>query len=84
VLSTDAVLDLIRLAAAEEAAIPRDLIQLGSNATNVPGWDSLAHTRIIMNLEYRIGTELDMALTMQAANFGDLVKLVRDTLAQKN
>ena len=57
---------------------------MGSNATKVPGWDSLAHTRIIMNLELRIGTELDMGLSMQAANFGDLVRLVHDTLAQKS
>jgi acyl carrier protein len=77
------ILAAIRLAAEEEAEIPPEAIRLDADASTVPGWDSLAHTRIIMNLEARLDVELDMNSTMQAATFGDLVGVVRNTLAAK-
>lgn len=77
------ILNVIRLAAAEEAEISPELIRSDADASSVPGWDSLAHTRIIMNLEGRLNLELDMNATMQAATFGDLAAVVRSALAAR-
>ena len=77
------IVAIIRMAAVEEAEISPDLIQWDADASSVPGWDSLAHTRIIMNVEARLNMELDMNSTMQASTFGDLIRVVQDALAAK-
>ena len=44
-----------------------------STAADVPGWDSLAHVRIMMNLEARLGIEVDIDRSYRAATMGDLI-----------
>jgi acyl carrier protein len=82
-MNDDEILKQIRLSVVEETGAPSDLIIPTASAATVPGWDSLAHTRIIMNLENRIGTLLDMDATYQAATVQDLIGLVRVALQNK-
>jgi acyl carrier protein len=83
-MNENAILTAVRAAAAEEADIPPESCLLTSQVANIPGWDSLAHTRIIMNLEERLKVEVDMELTMQAATVGDLVIIVQNTLDRRS
>jgi len=81
---TDAeILTTIRSAVFEEISAPPGMIVPTASATMVPGWDSLAHTRIIMNIEHRLAVVLDMDLTYAAPNFGGLIDVVRSALASK-
>jgi acyl carrier protein len=50
-----------------------------TTALEVPGWDSLAHVRIMMNLEARLGTEIDIDRTYRAATIGDLIDMMLST-----
>jgi acyl carrier protein len=48
-----------------------------TTASEVPGWDSLAHVRIVLNIEIRVGAPIDISDTYAAANVGELTELVR-------
>ncbi len=65
----------------EEIESPMQPIELGMTAANIPGWDSLAHSRIVMNIEARIDREIDIDATYQAATVADLVPIIRRALA---
>lgn len=45
-------------------------------AADVPGWDSLNHTLISVEIEGQTGTEVDAQELAQCPTFGDLVALV--------
>jgi acyl carrier protein len=82
-IDDEEILAVLRLAALEEADIPKEYIRADGDAASVPGWDSLAHVRIIMNVEARLVVELDMNSTMAAATFGDLVRVIRNALESR-
>ena len=45
-------------------------------ANDIPGWDSLAHIRIILELGSRLGVSIDVEATYRAATIGDLIPLI--------
>ena len=45
-------------------------------AADVPGWDSLNHTLISVEIESATGAEVDAQLLAQCPTFGELVALV--------
>lgn len=54
-----------------------DLVLDGSNsAADVPGWDSLTHVRIVMNIGIRLDQDIDPSATYEAANIDELVDAV--------
>jgi acyl carrier protein len=81
---TDAeILATIRAVAFEEISAPAGMIVPAVSAAMVPGWDSLAHVRIIMNLEHRLGVVLDIDATYAAAEIEGLIAVVRAALANR-
>jgi acyl carrier protein len=54
-----------------------------TTAGQIPGWDSLAHVRIVLNIEVRLDTPIDISDTYSAANVGELVELVRFRIKAK-
>lgn len=50
-----------------------------ADASSVPGWDSLQHTLIMLEISDRIGVELDAMETASMANFGELLELIAAT-----
>lgn len=46
------------------------------SAKDVPGWDSLNHTLIVMEIADRIGTEIGAREVADLASFGDLIAYV--------
>lgn len=60
----------------DAAGIGRDTV-----AEDVDGWDSLAHTVLMMRLERVLGIRIDEATASGAANVGDLVDAIRPLIA---
>ena len=60
-------------------------IEIGPDTTadQVPGWDSLAHVRIVLNVGLRVGTDIDISETYTAANVDQLASAVERALATK-
>ena len=63
-----ALVDAVR----EETENPSLTLRPDMAANDVPGWDSLAHARIVMNLEARTGAEIEISDTYKAANLAAL------------
>ncbi len=80
-MTDDEILTVIVAAVREETDNPLQHIDGGMTAANISGWDSLAHTRIMMNIESRIGIEIDIDATYRAATIADLVAVVRSSIA---
>ena len=56
---------------ADPAGIGRDTV-----ADDVDGWDSLAHTILMMRLERTFGVRIDEATASGAANVGELIDAI--------
>ncbi|MGD9879516.1 MAG: acyl carrier protein [Reyranella sp.] len=48
-------------------------------ASDVPGWDSLAHVRILLEIGVKLGVAVDIEKTYRAATIRDLVPIVRES-----
>ncbi|WP_417512854.1 acyl carrier protein [Minwuia sp.] len=66
-------------AVAEETETPASEISADSTAADVPGWDSLAHVRIMLNIEARAGQPVDIDASYTVATVGELVALLAGT-----
>lgn len=80
---TDAeILEVIRRAVREETGNPDAIVDPATTAADVPGWDSLAHGRIMLAIEVELGARCDIEKTYAAANVGELVPLFREALRE--
>lgn len=75
-MDRDGVWEAMVVAVREETDNPAAVVEPAMTANDIPGWDSLAHVRIVMNLEARTGAEIEMSDTYKAATVGDLCDLV--------
>lgn len=64
----------------EETGNPDIEIDEDTTAADVPGWDSLAHVRIVMNVEVSLGVPIVIEDTYVAANVGELVRILRKSV----
>jgi acyl carrier protein len=65
---------------AREVIGDRDIILTRDmTAADIPGWDSLNHTLVSVEISAFVGREVEAQDLAQAANFGALVDLVNQT-----
>lgn len=55
-----------------------DAIRPETTSADVPGWDSLSHAMLLMELEEEFGINLPLDRAYRAANVGELVELVSE------
>ena len=58
-------------------------LSMTTTAENVPGWDSLAHVRIVLAAEQTFGVRFTTAEIASLKSVGDLVKLIRTATAER-
>lgn len=63
----------------QETGIPSSDISPEMTASDVPGWDSLAHIRILLEIGARLQVTIDIEKTYGAATIGDLVPIIRES-----
>lgn len=76
-MTDEQILAALQQAAREETGEAGVVLTPGMVAAEVPGWDSLTHTRIMLAVEERLGIELDIRQTYEAADMGALVAVLR-------
>ena len=79
-MDRDGVWQAMIVAVREETDNPETVVEPAMTANDIPGWDSLAHVRIVMNLEARTGAVIEMSDTYKAATVGDLCEIVMKNL----
>jgi acyl carrier protein len=68
------LLRLIAEAVADETGARRPpRLTRATKAEEVPGWDSLIHSRIVLALEERLKIRIDIARTYELRDLGELV-----------
>ena len=55
---------------------PQGEITDKTSAVDVPGWDSISHAFVIMEIEEALGTELPLEQIVEAANVGEMVAII--------
>ncbi len=75
------LMEALAAAIREETDNPGARIAPEMTASDVPGWDSLAHARIVMNVEARTGATIELSDTYKAATIGQLADIVAAALA---
>lgn len=83
-MNTSEILSTVKNSIVEETNIDAaDNISELTTADDVPGWDSLAHVRIVMNieLELELENEVPMNETYEAKNVGELAKVFEKLVA---
>jgi len=80
-MDRDGVWQAMIVAVREETGNPQTIVEPAMTANDIPGWDSLAHVRIVMNMEARTGAVIEMSDTYKAATVGDLCDIVVRNLA---
>lgn len=83
-MNTSEILSTVKNSIVEETNIDAaDNISELTTADDVPGWDSLAHVRIVMNieLELKLENEVPMNETYEAKNVGELAKVFEKLVA---
>lgn len=53
-----------------------------TTAADVPGWDSLAHIRLILAVQKAFGVKFSAAQTANLRNVGEMAELIRAKLAR--
>lgn len=66
----------VSAAIAEETGVAADSIGMDTTAADVEGWDSLAHVRIMLNIEARAGQPVDIDASYAASTVGELIDIL--------
>jgi acyl carrier protein len=53
-----------------------------SNATNVEGWDSLAHVNLVVAIEKRFGVKFALGELRDLKNVGEMVNLIQKKIGR--
>lgn len=66
---------IINLLAAHFNATP-DKFEDNTIASDIPGWDSLSHAELLLEIEDKFNIEFDLSDMMLMNNVGDLINLI--------
>ncbi len=58
-------------------------IDASSTALDVPGWDSLSHTLLMLEMESAFGVQLDLEWVAQCENVGQLMAHVEAQMLRR-
>ena len=63
--------------------IDPQLVSLETNASDIPGWDSVGHLSLASNLEQVFGITLDVDELMEMENVREIVRIISKKLPKK-
>lgn len=79
----DYVLSKVREAFQSSFDIDPQLVSIETNASDVPGWDSVGHLSLASNLEQVFGISLDVDELMEMETVREIVRIVTSKLVKK-
>ncbi len=80
-MNTDQITQKIRDVVADELDLSDLELTPDTQASDVEGWDSLAHLRIMLGLEQSFGVRFDVSEISSVENIGGLVALIRSKVS---
>jgi len=80
---TDYILTKVREVFKAAFDIDPQLVSLETNASDIPGWDSVGHLSLASNLEQVFGITLDVDELMEMENVREIVRIITKKLPKK-
>jgi len=80
---TDYILTKVREVFKAAFDIDPQLVSLETNASDIPGWDSVGHLSLASNLEQVFGISLDVDELMEMENVREIVRIITKKLPKK-
>jgi len=76
---------LAKVREAFKAAFDTDpqLVSMVTNASDIPGWDSMGHLSLASNLEETFGINLDVDELMEMESVREIVRIIEAKLPKK-
>lgn len=74
--SRDAVRTIIFESVAKVFGVSKDSLHEGMSALDVDGWDSVSTSHLLLEIEERLGRELDLETTLEAENLGEMIDVI--------
>lgn len=73
------IVQIVKTVISEQVGVSKDILELDSEPSNIPTWDSLANTMIFLEIKKIINTDLEFEEYLECKNIGDLInKLIGD------
>lgn len=79
--TNDDILERLATVITDHFSCPAKTIDRTTNANDIVGWDSLAHTMVLMRVEDVFAIELPMEQAFTVQNVGELADLVQAQLS---
>lgn len=79
-MTDNEILEVIQRAVRSETGSEHAVVTTATTAADIPGWDSLAHGRIMLSIEIALGTRFEIEKTYAATNVGELIPIFRAAL----
>lgn len=80
---TDDVLSKVREAFQETFEINPELVSMETQASDIPGWDSVGHLSLASSLEQAFGISLDVDDLMEMESVREIVSIITTKLSKK-
>ena len=80
---TDHVLSKVREAFQATFEINPELVSMETQASDIPGWDSVGHLSLASNLEQAFGISLDVDDLMEMESVREIVSIITTKLSKK-
>jgi acyl carrier protein len=75
-MTRDEVKDVVFTSVATTFDFPKDKLDEGMDASDVEGWDSVSTSHLLLEIEERIGCELDISAILEAENLGQMIDII--------
>ena len=80
---TDYILTKVREAFKDAFDIDPQLVSMETNASDIPGWDSVGHLSLASSLEQVFGISLDVDELMEMESVREIVRIITTKLSKK-
>jgi acyl carrier protein len=75
-ITRDEVKDVVFTSVATTFGFPKHELEEGMNASDVEGWDSVSTSHLLLDIEERIGCELDIMAILEAKNLREMIDVI--------
>lgn len=67
------IVQIVKTVISEQVGVSKDILELDSEPSTIPTWDSLANTMIFLEIKKVINTDLEFEEYLECKNIGDLI-----------
>lgn len=82
-IDTNSILSKVQEAFKATFDIDPQLVSMETNASDIPGWDSVGHLSLASNLEQVFGISLDVDELMEMESVREIVRIIEAKLPKK-